>query len=80
MVGYVTEDGTPVNNEISTGASALFPIGAQLLRHPSLSPTIPILKVLPIRPPEKILSADLHYEKLCLALPNMDWGFVRTLP
>nr|QOL01129.1 putative extracellular protein CSOL_053 [Pseudococcomyxa simplex] len=27
MVGYVTEDGAPVNNEISTGTSALFPIG-----------------------------------------------------
>ncbi len=34
MVGYVTEDGTPVTNEISTGASALFPIGAQLLEAP----------------------------------------------
>ncbi|BDA44486.1 probable Nectarin-1 [Coccomyxa sp. Obi] len=27
MVGFVTEDGVPVNNEISTGASALFPVG-----------------------------------------------------
>lgn len=37
MVGYVTEDGAPVNNEISTGASALFPIGAgsrQACDHP----------------------------------------------
>lgn len=31
MVGFVTEDGVPVNNEISTGASAVFPVGVHPL-------------------------------------------------
>ena len=31
MVGFVTEDGIPVNNEISTGASAVFPVGVRPL-------------------------------------------------
>ena len=30
VVGFVTEENKPVVNEISTGASAVFPVGASL--------------------------------------------------
>lgn len=40
VVGFVTEDGVPVTNEISTGASALFPIGERCNYAHSASPHV----------------------------------------
>ena len=33
-MGFVSEEGKPVVNEISTGASAIFPVGELSLRKP----------------------------------------------
>ena len=35
-MGFVSEEGKPVVNEISTGASAIFPVGELPIRGPQL--------------------------------------------